>query len=117
MKFRKATNLREWALMGWNCVYIEKTRIAKAVNATFRNMLIGAYLEKGQPPNCHVYFRQGDGGYYYYFAPTATTVLGVFMKYWEGYEVSDPRRSQSRAPSPARITSATPNNTTRHAVT
>ena len=76
--------------MGWNCVFIEKTRIAKAVNATFRNMLIGAYLEKGQPPNCHVYFRQGDGGYYYYFAPAAATVLGVFMKYWEGYEVSEP---------------------------
>ena len=48
------------------------------------------HQDKGQPPNCHVYFRQGDGGYYYYFAPAATTVLGAFMKYWEGFEISEP---------------------------
>jgi len=26
--------------MGWHCVFIDKTRIAKAVNVTFRNMLL-----------------------------------------------------------------------------
>jgi hypothetical protein len=76
--------------MGWHCVFIEKTRIAKAVNVTFRNMLMGAYQDKGQPPNCHVYYRQGGGGYYYYFSPAAVDVLGVFMRFWEGYEVSEP---------------------------
>jgi hypothetical protein len=76
--------------MGWYCVFIEKTRLAKAVEVTFRNMLAGAYREKGQPPNCHVYYRLGGGGYYYYFSPVACNVLGAFMKYWEGYEVSEP---------------------------
>ena len=76
--------------MGWHCVFIEKTRIAEAVSLTFRNMLIAAYLEKGQPPDCHVYFRQGGGGHYYYFSPAAVNVLGAFMKFWEGYEVSEP---------------------------
>jgi hypothetical protein len=76
--------------MGWYCVFIEKTRLAKAVEVTFRNMLAGAYREKGQPPNCHVYYRWGGGGYYYYFSPAASNVLGAFMKYWEGYEVSEP---------------------------
>lgn len=76
--------------MGWHCVFIEKTRIAKAVSVTFRNMLIDAYQNRGEPPHCHVYFRPGGGGYYYYFSPAAVNVLGVFMKFWEGYEVSEP---------------------------
>lgn len=80
----------EGLIMGWHCVFIEKTRIAKAVSVTFRNMLISTYQDKGQAPACHVYCRQGGGGYYYYFSPAASDVLGVFMKFWEGYEVSEP---------------------------
>ena len=76
--------------MGWHCVFIEKTRIAKAISVTFRNMLMRAYRDKGRPPDCHVYFRRGGGGYYYYFSPAAIGVLDAFMKFWEGYEVAEP---------------------------
>jgi hypothetical protein len=80
--------------MGWYCVFIDKTRIAKAISVTFRNMLVAAYRDKGQPVDCHVYYRKGGGGHYYYFSPAAANVLGAFMRFWEGYEVGEPTNLQ-----------------------
>jgi len=31
-----------------------------------------------------------SGGYYYYFSPAGVNVLWALMKFWEGYEVSEP---------------------------
>jgi hypothetical protein len=80
--------------MGWYCVFLDNTRIAKAISVTFRNMLVDVYQDKGQPVDCHVYYRKGGGGHYYYFSPAAANVLGAFMKFWEGYEVSEPTNLQ-----------------------
>jgi len=80
--------------MGWYCVFLENTRIAKAISVTFRSMLMGVYQDKGQPIDCHVYYRKGGGGHYYYFSPAAANVLGTFMRFWEGYEVGEPTNLQ-----------------------
>jgi hypothetical protein len=59
-------------------------------NTTFREMLIEEYRDQGQPRDCHVYYTQATGGYYYYFSPTAAMVLEGFMRFREGFGVSEP---------------------------
>ena len=76
--------------MSWYCVHIEHIRVAKAVNATFRNMLIDEYRKQGSPRGCHVYLNSAPGGYFYYFSPAAAEALKVFMRFWEGYGVPEP---------------------------
>ena len=76
--------------MGWHCVHIEHIRVAKAVSATFRNMLLEAYRNQGSPRDCHVYFNPAPSGYFYYFSPAAAQSLETFMNFWAGFAVPEP---------------------------
>jgi hypothetical protein len=71
--------------MQWYCVHIELSRIARAVDTTFRKMLIEEHRVKGRPHDAHVYYIRAPGGFYYYFPPAAAEALGVFMHFWEAY--------------------------------
>jgi len=57
-------------------------------------MLMGVYQDKGQPIDCHVYYRKGGGGHYYYFSPAAAKYLRSLHEILEGYEVSEPTNLQ-----------------------
>jgi hypothetical protein len=77
--------------MAWCCVHIEHTRVSRAVNLTFRNMLIDDYRELGQPKDCHVYrHARPDGSINYFFSPTAAEAMAVFVDFWGGYEYVEP---------------------------
>jgi len=77
--------------MAWWCVQVAHTRVSRAVNLTFRNMLIDEYRALGQPNGCHVYRRvRADDSVSYFFAPAAGEALAAFVNFWEGYECSEP---------------------------
>jgi hypothetical protein len=77
--------------MGWCCVHIAHTRVSRAVNLTFRNMLTDEYRELGEPKSCHVYrHAPADGSFTYFFSPAAAKALVVFVDFWEGYECVEP---------------------------
>ena len=77
--------------MDWYCVRIEHMRITKALNETFRNLLIDEYADLGQPDNCRVYVRVNpDGGYSYFFSPGAATHFQKFLEFWEGIAIAEP---------------------------
>ena len=76
--------------MGWYCVHIEHIRVAKAVNTTFRKMLLDERRDIDQPRDCHVYHDSTPGGDFYYFSPTAAQSLEVFVDFWQGFGVPEP---------------------------
>jgi hypothetical protein len=77
--------------MGWCCVHIAHTRVARAVNVTFRNMLIDEYRILGEPKDCHVYRRvRPDDSCSYFFSPAAAGAMEAFVNFWEGYECDEP---------------------------
>ena len=77
--------------MAWCCVHIAHTRVSRAVNLTFRNMLIDEYRELGEPKGCHVYRHDhADGSYTYFFSPAAAEALAVFVDFWDGYGCGEP---------------------------
>ena len=76
---------------GWSCVHIQHTRVARAVNLTFRNMLIDEYKELGEPRDCNVYRRvRPDQAVSYFFSPAAAHALAAFVNFWDGYECIQP---------------------------
>ena len=63
----------------------------RAVNVTFRNMLVDEYRELGEPMGCHVNRRvHADGSSSYLFSPAAAAALGAFVHFWDGYECAEP---------------------------
>src|SRR5215210_5040640 len=75
----------------WYCVYLEHPRLVGAIDVTFRNMLLGEYIELGEPESCYVYrktFPNQSLGYY--FSPEAVELLEAFVNFWDGMEVPEP---------------------------
>jgi hypothetical protein len=67
-------------------VHIQHTRVARAVNLTFRNMLIDECRECEAPDDCHVYRHvRADGSISYFFSPAGSEALAAFVNFWEGY--------------------------------
>ena len=76
---------------GWHCIHIEHVRLIKALDVTFRQMLISEYVDLGQPDNCRVYrWKHEDGGYSYYFSPGAVQAMGAFVHFWHAFGVFEP---------------------------
>jgi hypothetical protein len=79
------------ATLDWYYVHIEHTRLTRAINATFRNMLAKEFIYLGRPADCDVYARPNrDGGYAYFFSPGAARHFRSMIAFWEGISVSEP---------------------------
>jgi hypothetical protein len=88
---RSSKNETRGELLEWYCVHIAFARVSRAVNLTFRNMLMDEYRELGEPKGCHVYCHAlTDGSFTYFFSPAAAEALAVFVYFWEGYKCVEP---------------------------
>ena len=71
--------------MGWHCVHIEQMRPSRALNSTFRKMLVEAFRTLGQPQDCRVYVQTlPDDSHNYYFSLGAAATFKSFVSFWEG---------------------------------
>jgi len=83
------------AFMDWYCVHIDHARHSSAVNATFCKMLAKEHQDIGKPSDCRIYLREDpDGGYSYFFSPTAAKRFETFVKFWEGFGCAEPTNLQ-----------------------
>src|SRR4051812_15196061 len=76
----------------WYCIHIDHPRLVSAVDVTFRNMLVGEFIEMGEPANCRVYRKTlPNGSYCYFFSPEASERFRVLVNFWDGVEVPVPQ--------------------------
>ena len=76
----------------WSCVRIAQVRLVRALDTTFRNLLMDEYVEAGCPADCQVYLHiDPTGDYIYFFSPGATALFTLFLKFWQGAPSSEPR--------------------------